>query len=340
MPTTSAKPDSELRALTLLRMLQYDVREAVLQSLPANLQSRLREKIGEQTASFPSAKQQLRILNEFEELFTFAVQLAGPKLKLYRDHSSLSHDDEIVELTGDPLVDLEQMNPHQLSAALEEEQPRTVALLLRILTPGRTAQLLAELSPETRTAVVREMSSVVNQFRDDTKNETGKAHTIRLHPTVVPAEVLHKIAGTTVERARQMPAMKRDIVDPVIRLADVLREAEKPLRREYLNAIESEDPDQATALQRHLYRFEDLLDLTDRQVQTVLTKVDSETLQNALQGADEEIIEKILKNLSRRAAANLREELSYQRELSDDEAAMARGSVAAAIADADGESGK
>ena len=331
--------DREQRALSLLKMLREDVRNAVLSSLPEDLQMRLREKVQASTQPIPSARQQQRLLDEFEDLFSFAVKLSGPKLKLFKDEKH--EDDEPPEpLTGDPLVDLEQMNLYQLASALEEEQPRTVALILRNLSPGRNAKLLAELSPQQRGSVIREMSAVDTHFASSGSSRGERPATISLHATLVPAEILQKIAAKTVERASKLSPQKKETVDPMIRLADVLRESEKSLRKEYISAIQQDDPQSAEALQRHLYRFDDLVDLTDRQVQQVLSKVDSDTLQNALRGAEDEIINKVMNNLSRRAAATLSEELSYQKPVSDVLKTAARDAIAQSIGliDEEGES--
>jgi len=70
--------------------------------------------------------------------------------------------------------------------------------------------------------------------------------------------------------------------------------------------------------------FENLLGLNDRDMQTLLREISSETLLVALRGADEAVRNKILSNMSRRAADLLRDDLEAMPpvKLSDVEAAQ------------------
>lgn len=227
-----------------------------------------------------------------------------------------TNDSNTYELTGDTLKDLEEMNLFQLSGALDDEHPRTVAVLLQNLSAQRTAALIEQLSSQQRQAVAKQMAS---------------------NPQM-PEIIFERIAAATVAKAATLPAEKREVVNPILRMADVFREIDKSERRELIDSIREDDADTATELQRFLYRFDDLIDLDDRQVQQVLAHVDSTTLQDALFEAEPDIVDKIMKNLSRRAAATLREELAYQRPLPLDQQKTARESIARAIGEVDEES--
>jgi flagellar motor switch protein FliG len=58
-----------------------------------------------------------------------------------------------------------------------------------------------------------------------------------------------------------------------------------------------------------MFVFEDLLQLDDRGIQTVLREVQSESLIVSLKGCSQELRDKIFKNMSSRAAEMLREDL-------------------------------
>nr|1QC7_A Chain A, PROTEIN (FLIG) [Thermotoga maritima]1QC7_B Chain B, PROTEIN (FLIG) [Thermotoga maritima] len=60
-----------------------------------------------------------------------------------------------------------------------------------------------------------------------------------------------------------------------------------------------------------MFVFEDILKLDDRSIQLVLREVDTRDLALALKGASDELKEKIFKNMSKRAAALLKDELEY-----------------------------
>lgn len=59
-----------------------------------------------------------------------------------------------------------------------------------------------------------------------------------------------------------------------------------------------------------MFVFENLMDLDDRGIQTLLREVQSDSLVIALKGAPPEMREKIFKNMSQRAAEMLREDRS------------------------------
>ncbi len=76
-----------------------------------------------------------------------------------------------------------------------------------------------------------------------------------------------------------------------------------------LESIRSYDPDLAQKIMDKMFVFDDVIKLDDRAIQTVLREVASETLIVALKGAQPELREKFLANMSSRAADALREDL-------------------------------
>src|SRR5690606_27778730 len=76
-----------------------------------------------------------------------------------------------------------------------------------------------------------------------------------------------------------------------------------------LDTIREEDPDLAQSIEDQMFTFDDLIDLDDKAIQLLLREIQSEELVIALKGADHPLREKILKNMSQRAAETLREDL-------------------------------
>ena len=69
-----------------------------------------------------------------------------------------------------------------------------------------------------------------------------------------------------------------------------------------LDAIRSEDPDLAQAIEDQMFTFDDLINLDDKSIQVLLREIQSEDLVIALKGADAPLREKIFKNMSQRAS--------------------------------------
>ena len=65
------------------------------------------------------------------------------------------------------------------------------------------------------------------------------------------------------------------------------------------------------ALKNELWTFSDVLLLGDRDIQKLLREVDNGTLAKALKISDFNIQDKIYRNMSKKTAANLREDIEY-----------------------------
>jgi flagellar motor switch protein FliG len=81
------------------------------------------------------------------------------------------------------------------------------------------------------------------------------------------------------------------------------------LENNVIEAIRSEDNDLAQKILDMMFVFEDLLKLDNKAIQMALKEISSDKLVLAIKGASFELKEKILGNLSARAAQSMREDL-------------------------------
>jgi flagellar motor switch protein FliG len=92
-------------------------------------------------------------------------------------------------------------------------------------------------------------------------------------------------------------------------LVDILNSSDRTTERLILEGLDSEDAELADEVRNRMFVFEDIVGLDDRSVQLVLRSVDAKELAVALKGVDQKVRNKIMKNMSERAAANLAEEI-------------------------------
>ena len=78
-----------------------------------------------------------------------------------------------------------------------------------------------------------------------------------------------------------------------------------------IEALEDDDPELAEEIKKKLFIFEDIVLLSDKDIQKVLREVDTQELAKALKGVDPEVQEKIFRNQSKRASALLKEEMEF-----------------------------
>jgi flagellar motor switch protein FliG len=93
-------------------------------------------------------------------------------------------------------------------------------------------------------------------------------------------------------------------------LVDILNRSDRATERLILEGLEKNNPELADDVRNRMFIFEDITTLDDRSVQLVLRQVDAKELAIALKGVDQKVRDKIMSNMSERAAANLAEEIN------------------------------
>jgi flagellar motor switch protein FliG len=92
-------------------------------------------------------------------------------------------------------------------------------------------------------------------------------------------------------------------------LVEMLNRADRATERLIFEGLENYDEELADEVRSQMFVFEDIVTLDDRSVQLILRQVDSKDLAMALKGVRPEVREKIMANVSSRAAENLRDEM-------------------------------
>jgi flagellar motor switch protein FliG len=94
-------------------------------------------------------------------------------------------------------------------------------------------------------------------------------------------------------------------------VAEMLNVADRATERALLDRLAEDNPDLVEEIRRLMFVFEDVSKFTDKDIQTVLKNVETSNWALALKGASEELTQRILGNLSERAANMLKEEIGY-----------------------------
>ena len=91
----------------------------------------------------------------------------------------------------------------------------------------------------------------------------------------------------------------------------MLNRSDRTTERSIIENLESQDPELAEEIRKLMFVFEDITLLDDRSLQMVLREVENKDLSLALKGVPNEVANKIFKNMSKRAADMLREEIEF-----------------------------
>ena len=183
--------------------------------------------------------------------------------------------------------------------SLKWMDPLSVAELLRNEHPQILAAILVHLDFE-------QSAGVLKNFTERTRNEVMlRIATLEgIQPAALKDlnEVLYKVlAGGDKIRKSSLGGVKA--------AAEIINLMGTSLEASVIDSIRENDGDLAQKIMDKMFTFEDLLKLDNKAVQLVLKEVSSDTLVIALKGASTELKEKILSNMSSRAAESLREDL-------------------------------
>lgn len=183
--------------------------------------------------------------------------------------------------------------------ALKWMDAPTVADLIRNDHPQIIATILAHLDFD-------QASDILNMFSERLRNDVilRIATLDGIQPKALAElnEVMHRImSGSTNMKKAEMGGIR-----PVAEILNLIgRESEASI----ISAVKDYDPDLAQKIQDEMFVFDNILDIEDRSIQVILREVQPDSLVLALKGTSEELRDKILRNMSQRAAEMLREDL-------------------------------
>ncbi len=202
---------------------------------------------------------------------------------------------EEAEARPDAVALIRDCPPEALARALRDERPTVIALVLGYLETTHACAVLKLLPPEARHDALARQA----------------------HPVSISDELVERILRLVLSRCRR-PAEKParpEGDDLVTRLAELIRSLGGEDRKEVLGRLDRTDPATAEKTRKQLYRFSDVLRLSPRTLQSILGEVDVKTIALALKGATQEVKDKILNNVSRRAQQNLAEQMDLMAEV-------------------------
>ncbi|AFV11305.1 flagellar motor switch protein FliG [Thermacetogenium phaeum DSM 12270] len=188
-----------------------------------------------------------------------------------------------------PFDFIRKADPSQLINFIQNEHPQTIALILAYLEPDQAASVLSALPPELQVDVARR---------------------IALMDRTTP-EVLREVEKVLERKLSSVMSQDYTTAGGVQALVEVLNRVDRATEKTIIETLEIQDPELADNVKKLLFVFEDIVQLDDRSVQLILREVDSHDLALALKGAGEEVMSKIERNISKRAAQMLKEDIQY-----------------------------
>ncbi len=239
-----------------------------------------------------------KVLQEFQEMMMAQEFISNGGIDYARDvlERALGTQkaiDIVNRLTSSlqvrPFDFIRRTDPSHLLNFIQGEHPQTIALILAYLDPQKAAQILSGLSHQVQADVARRIA-VMDRTSPDVLREVERVLERKL--STLASEDFTSAGG----------------IDAIV---EVLNNVDRGTEKIIIEALEEEDPELAEEIKKRMFVFEDIVLLDDRSIQKVLREVDTQDLAKALKGVDAEVQEKIFRNMSKRAASLLREDMDF-----------------------------
>jgi flagellar motor switch protein FliG len=182
---------------------------------------------------------------------------------------------------------LKWMETRSIAELVRNEHPQIVAIVLAYLDADQAAEVLTFLSERMRSDVLMRIARLDG-----------------IQPAALREldEIMEKqFSGST--------NLKSSSVGGIKAAANILNLMESTMEGAIVARIGEVDADLSERIQELMFVFDDLADVDDRGIQRLLRDVNTETLTLALKGADARLKEKVMKNMSKRAAEMLAEDM-------------------------------
>ena len=179
--------------------------------------------------------------------------------------------------------------PSQLLNFIQDEHPQTIAMILSYLSSSQAAMILGALPPEKQADVARRIAQMDRTSPD----------------------VIKEVERVLERKLSSLVNQDYTIVGGIDSIVNILNSVDRSTEKRIMESLEIEEPELADEIRKKMFVFEDILLLDDRSIQRVLRDVENADLELALKSSTEEVQNVIFRNLSKRLAAMIKEDMDF-----------------------------
>ncbi|MFC6439366.1 flagellar motor switch protein FliG [Bowmanella sp. JS7-9] len=185
------------------------------------------------------------------------------------------------------LDSLKWMDSKQVASIIRNEHPQIQTIVLSYLEPEQSAEIIAQFPEKVRLDLMMRIANL---------EEVQPAALQELN------EIMEKqFAGQAGAQAAKMGGLKS--------AAEIMNYLDTNIEGQLMDAIREQDEEMSQQISDLMFVFDNLADVDDRAMQAILREVQQDALLKAIKGASEPLREKITKNMSKRAAEMLLDDL-------------------------------
>ncbi len=188
-----------------------------------------------------------------------------------------------------PFEFVRKTEPGQLLNFIQDEHPQTIAMILSYLSSTQSAMILGALPPEKQADVARRIAQMDRTSPD----------------------VIKEVERVLERKLSSLVNQDYTIVGGIDSIVNILNNVDRATEKRIMESLEIEEPELADEIRKKMFVFEDILLLDDRSIQRVLRDVENADLELALKSSTEEVQNVIFRNLSKRLAAMIKEDMDF-----------------------------
>ncbi len=188
-----------------------------------------------------------------------------------------------------PFDFIRRTDPAHLMNFIQQEHPQTIALILAYLEPQKASVILSQLPSEIQSDIAKRIATMDRTSPD----------------------VLREVERVLEKKLSTLSSEDYTAAGGVDSIVDILNMVDRTTERQIIETLEEDDPELAEEIKKRMFVFEDIVMLDDKAIQKVLREVDTAELSKALKSVDSEVQDKIFRNMSKRAASLLKEDMEF-----------------------------
>lgn len=293
---TAKKMTGRKKAAVLFITLGPELSSSIMRQLPEEEIEKISYEIA--NLDLVDSEKQVDVIEEFLELHQaqFYLLKGGveyAKQVLEKTVGAAKANEYLRKLSvaskKQPFSCLRKTDPKHLVNFIGSEHPQTIALILSYLDPEQAAMVLGALPQEKQADIAKRVATM-----DTTAPEIVKEVEM----------VLDQKISTVVDE-------KFAYAGGVQTIVDILNRVDRGTERLIIETLEQENPDLADEIRNRMFVFEDINILDDPAIRRILREIDTKDLAKALKGSSDELLNRMLKNMSQRAGEMLREEMEF-----------------------------
>src|SRR5690554_4997953 len=182
---------------------------------------------------------------------------------------------------------LKWMEARSVADIIRNEHPQIQAIVIAYLDADQSAEILSYFTEKVRLDIMMRVASL----------DTVQPSALQELNNILEKQ----FSGNANSQTKAMGGYKV--------AAEIMNNLDGSIEADLMDAIREVDEDMGNQIQDLMFVFDNLKDVDDRGIQALLREISSEVLIVALKGADVDLQEKIFKNMSKRAAELLRDDL-------------------------------